>query len=1049
MKGSVKVSKVFSDGTKELVCQDDNVLTDAIGYSIINILSDTGSRNIQDHLVGYFQVGIGRLNPDLQPNDKRKYISTLKTPLSEASYGKNVELEINKHPLQKLHKSNFNPALGEEIENSNFAILPDANSTKLIDGVVHYRLSIGEEAANGLNISEFGLFVRNPDGATNTENSILIAYKNFPVDETITKNSNFSLEIDWQIKFVDEINTEIEPASSTPVNIVFIMIDDVGFDYLGIYDDINPYDLSCTGSFTADSLPNPNANPFSQLDDVVDGCGIYPHTPCLSGLAASGMVFRNTRAMPTCSPTRACVITGKYNFSCKNSNQGDVAPGPGIWGPGIGSVTSPVGVRSRGGVKGLNRSYTLLPAPGEGAPKPFEYLCRGAQDEENKIAKQKVFAEYMRDRGFGSSFFGKWHLAHWLEEVVYCEDGADTVYGEGWNNIGDVGKWDHYVSTWANLRGGTPVPGKKFDGAWQAGGGGPLDGDGNLILGQCWPNFGMQPADAYYLRGDEMGYVNFFSVSGNNNPDNIDSYIVETVSDVGYVPPALSASSSPVTYSQGSPANFATTHIFEKAKQHFGSSAINPEPFMQYLAPNLPHDPWTFPPEEGVYNPYYKANHIQILLQDGNPILHNNTEGATSSSWITVNAQLEHFDYVLSSFMDSLDKDIKDRTIFIITSDNGSVNSDIGKRANFCTSTVGSNYLGLTFSSMLNLDLHCSAQWENDLVGSVQPVRRGGQNNSANQFKSSLYETGTRVPMIAYGPSAGVLSGVTSDAFIDLVDVLATVVDGASHTQKLRGHDIPSDSISFLDVLTGETNASSHPRQFSFGEDFFPVGNSFGNPDDAGSNSGQALQCEGGTGVGLGDPTTPKKRRSCMLVRHAAADYASRPAPLIAPEVFAQLGFTGTYAGDGNSDPEGIPAASGGTWKIVRPTGYPVIVDGVQVDFLKGSLYDELYHIQKEDFSYVDLFELYDYIPEEWKGEKPVGQPGEVGPLIVSGLIASAVNVVGSTGHLDNTTHYWNLARIYDVLRTELSYFLEYRRDPSTSVLSVDSANYTLDLDET
>jgi len=1046
MKGSVTVNKVFSDGTKELVCHDDNVLTDGMGYGIINIFTDTGSKNIADHLVGYFQVGIGRLNPDLQPADKRKYISTLKTPLTEGSYGKNPEVEINYHPLKKLHKTNFSPSIHEEVENSNFVILPDAYSTQLIEGVVHYRLHIGEEIANGLNISEFGLFLRNPDGAINTENSILVAYKNFPVDETITKNKNFSLEIDWQVKFIDEVNTEIEPLSSTALNVVFIMIDDVGFDYLGLYDDVNPYDLSCTGEFTADGLVNPDCNPYSQIDDPVNGSGIYPHTPCLSALAAAGILFKNVRAMPTCSPTRSSVITGKYNFSCKNSNQGG-PPGPAIWGPGIGSVPSPVGRRARGGLKGLNRSYTLLPAfnATDQTPRPFEYLVRGGQGEESGIANQKVFAEYMRDRGYSSSFFGKWHLAHWEEKLVYCEDGSDQVYGEGWNNIGEVGKWDHYVATWANLRNDTPIPGKAFDSGWVAWQGSHPDDPQ-----EGWPNFGNVPADPFYLKGDEMGYVNFFDVSGNNDPANIDSYIVETVSDTGYVPPMLSASASPVSYAQGSPTNFATTHIFEKATQHFGSSAINPEPFFQYITPNLPHDPWTFPPEKGVYNPYYKANHIQILLQDGNPILFGGTEGATSASWMTVNSQLEHFDYTLSAFMDSIDQEVKKRTLFIITSDNGSVPTDLNKRANFCVSTVGSNYLGTTFSSMLNLEDHCAAQFAADLVGSEEPVRRGGQNNSANQFKGSLYETGVKVPMIAYGPKVGVLSGVTSNAFIDLVDILATVVDGAS-TQKLRGHDIPSDSISFLDILTGATDASSHPRQFSYSEDFFPIGSSFGNPEGAGSNTSKALQCLGGNNIdiGFGDPVVPSKRRSCMLVRHAASEYAVRPAPLIAQLVFNEIGFTGSYAGDGNSDPEGIPDASGGTWKIIRPAGGTVDEGTDDERYLKGSLYDELYQIQKDDFSNVDTFELYDYIPEEWKGELPAGQPGEVGPFILSGLIASAVNVVGSTGHLDNTVHYWNLARIYEVLRTELSYFLQYRRDPSTSVLGIENSTVDIELDGT
>ena len=348
---------------------------------------------------------------------------------------------------------------------------------------------------------------------------------------------------------------------------------------------------------------------------------------------------------------------------------------------------------------------------------------------------------------------------------------------------------------------------------------------------------------------------------------------------------------------------------------------------------------------------------------------------------------------------------------------------------------------------MLNLEDHCAAQFAEDLVGSEEPVRRGGQNNSANQFKGSLYETGVKVPMIAYGPKVGVLSGVTSNAFIDLVDVLATVVDGAS-TQKLRGHDIPSDSISFLDVLTGATTASSHPRQFSYSEDFFPIGSSFGNPEQAGSNSGRALQCQGGNNIeiGEGDPVVPSKRRSCMLVRHAASEYAVRPAPLIAQLVFNEIGFEGTYAGDGNSDPEGIPDASGGTWKIIRPAG-----DTVDETYLKGSLYDELYQIQKDDFSNVDTFELYDYMPEEWKGELPQNQPGEVGPFLLSGLIASAVGSLADSvnGHLDNTVHYWNLARIYEVLRTELAYFLQYRRDPSTSVLGVENSTVDIELDGT
>ena len=66
---------------------------------------------------------------------------------------------------------------------------------------------------------------------------------------------------------------------------------------------------------------------------------------------------------------------------------------------------------------------------------------------------------------------------------------------------------------------------------------------------------------------------------------------------------------------------------------------------------------------------------------------------------------------------------------------------------------------------------------------------------------------------VSAGPHTS-YEGRSTSALVDLVDVLATVVD-------IGGGDlgnVPSDSISFYGVLTGEVNASSHARQYSFGE---------------------------------------------------------------------------------------------------------------------------------------------------------------------------------------------------------------------------------------
>jgi len=1003
MQGLVEVKKIYKDGTEEVVCRDNNILTDGLGYNIINIFTDTGSDDIVDHLVGYFQVGVGRLDPSAQPENKQKYISNLMTPLTVEAYGDSTDSEVGSHKLFKIHKSPFVPSVDGETETTTFVTLPDAYSSHVIEDVVHFRLNLGEETANGFSLSEFGLFVRNPDGNIGEDTSILIAYKNFPVDDYIEKTSDFALVIDWQIKCIDEtVNSEVEPASGTQYNVVFIMLDDVGVDYLSLYDDINPYDLS--------GQTNADANPYSQIENAVDGCGIYPHTPCLSALTENGMRFMNVRAMPTGSPTRSCVMTGRYNFSCKYKDQTDPTS-PGIWGAGMGSVPGPVGIRSRSGVMGLNTTYSFLPGSQNEEQghtthvdvKSFEEQLLGGDGAQNQIGNQRVFSEYMRARGYGSSFFGKWHLVPWEEQIVYCEEGTPAVRGKGWDHINAVGKWDYYVATWANLRDETPIPSRNFE--------------ANGWYWDGWPNFSITPATNVYESGKEMGYVNFFAdVNGT----------VVTVSDSGYVPPALSASSTAVTYAQGSPENFATTYIFNKAQEHFNASALNPEPFFMCISPNAPNEPWTYPPYRGVYNTWYKNNHIQ-LLEDGTAADAGGerltSTVAASASWVTVNSQLEHFDYALSSFLDGLDQATKDRTIFIITADNGSVLNDMDKRSAWGIEGVQSYGLGVTFSSMLNLEEYGYY----DI--SPSNIRRGGANDSANGFKESLYDTGRKVPMIVYGPSAGVLSGVTTQAFVDLTDVLATVVDAG------RGSlwDIPSDSISFYNLLDGTTTAATHPRKYSYGENFYPNGGGIGNQSNAGSHTGQALTCvqDLGEDVGVGDPIVPAHISRTLSVRHVKEDYTVRPKPAIADQVFANLGFTGSY------DRKGVMlAASAGTWKIVRPSSSgPNFQAAGAINQGKGRLYDELYHMQDEDFGNVDLFELNDFIAEDWKGEEP--PTGEGGPLILSGLIAAAISDVGLAGTLDSSVHFWNLARIYDLIQQELSYFIQYRRDPSTSILTI------------
>ena len=56
--------------------------------------------------------------------------------------------------------------------------------------------------------------------------------------------------------------------------------------------------------YGADSSPLYNTNAAAS----------FPPTPNITALAQSGVVFQNAYAQPVCSPTRACLLTGRYSF---------------------------------------------------------------------------------------------------------------------------------------------------------------------------------------------------------------------------------------------------------------------------------------------------------------------------------------------------------------------------------------------------------------------------------------------------------------------------------------------------------------------------------------------------------------------------------------------------------------------------------------------------------------------------------------------------------------------------------------------------------------
>ena len=109
-------------------------------------------------------------------------------------------------------------------------------------------------------------------------------------------------------------------------------------------------------------------------------------TPRLDALAAEGVVLDRFYAQPSCSPTRAALMTGKTPMRL--------------------GVLSPI---SKNNPTGLPLGESVLP-------------------------------EYFRDAGYQTFMTGKWHLGHRARDYLPNSRGFDHFYG---HVTGGIGYWDH------------------------------------------------------------------------------------------------------------------------------------------------------------------------------------------------------------------------------------------------------------------------------------------------------------------------------------------------------------------------------------------------------------------------------------------------------------------------------------------------------------------------------------------------------------------------------------------------------------------------------
>lgn len=198
IQGNVKVTKIYSNGTAETVFDDSNIVTDGLGYSLVNILTNNGSTNIEDHQIAYFQLGNSKQDLSSVNFFVKNNFYALSSAFEETDYGLESPLLLYTNPQIRV-QNDFDESenLVYFLSSGVFARLSENISTASYENtdVIKHRITLDENTANGKTIKELGLFLRNPDGAKGSDRTILAAYR--ALEKEIVKSPQFSINIDW------------------------------------------------------------------------------------------------------------------------------------------------------------------------------------------------------------------------------------------------------------------------------------------------------------------------------------------------------------------------------------------------------------------------------------------------------------------------------------------------------------------------------------------------------------------------------------------------------------------------------------------------------------------------------------------------------------------------------------------------------------------------------------------------------------------------------------------------------------------------------------
>ena len=187
--GHLEITKVFSDGSREVVLEDHNIITSGMGLTMASYLGAGVAEGVSSFQINHWQLGSGA---SAAPSG---YMVVGRADLVDSfdasTYGtaSKSSFEVVNQPYMT---SGGTSALDNFIEAEQRRTV-----TRVAPNSIAWRLLIDENSCNGKTINEAAIFSRNPTTAV-TNLHYMVAYRAFA---GIPKASQFALDFRWRIDF--------------------------------------------------------------------------------------------------------------------------------------------------------------------------------------------------------------------------------------------------------------------------------------------------------------------------------------------------------------------------------------------------------------------------------------------------------------------------------------------------------------------------------------------------------------------------------------------------------------------------------------------------------------------------------------------------------------------------------------------------------------------------------------------------------------------------------------------------------------------------------